>query len=34
VDGLDIATYYFRDLRLNPDFPPDTFTREGLKKTQ
>jgi hypothetical protein len=34
LDGEDslIASYYFRDLQLNPDFPTDTFTREGLKK--
>lgn len=29
--GKFIASYYFRDLRLNPDFKPDQFTRAGLK---
>jgi len=33
-DGNDqlIARYTFRDIQLNPDFPPDTFTRQGLLK--
>ncbi len=26
-----IAEYYFRNIELNPSFPPDTFTPEGLK---
>jgi hypothetical protein len=30
-DGL-IGSYYFRDLKLNPEFSADTFTREGLRK--
>jgi hypothetical protein len=30
--GRLIATYYFRDVRLNPEFPADTFTREALRK--
>lgn len=32
ADGQTTATYYFRDLDLNPTFPADTFTVEGLKK--
>jgi hypothetical protein len=28
-DGL-IGAYWFRDIKLNPDFKPDTFTRKGL----
>lgn len=27
-----VGAYYFRDVELNPAFPPDTFTPEGLKK--
>lgn len=27
-----IGEYYFRNLKLNPDFPPDTFTRDALKR--
>jgi hypothetical protein len=27
-----VGAYYFRDVELNPTFPPDTFTPEGLKK--
>ncbi len=27
-----IGEYWFRDVQLNPDFPPDTFTRAGLTK--
>lgn len=30
-DGL-IGEYYFRDLRLNPEFLPETFTRQALEK--
>jgi hypothetical protein len=30
-DGL-IGEYYFRDVRLNPDFPAKTFTRQALEK--
>jgi hypothetical protein len=26
-----IGAYYFRDIRLNPDFKPDPFTRDALK---
>ena len=26
-----IATYYFRDLELNPEFAQDTFTKASLK---
>jgi hypothetical protein len=28
--GQLIASYHFRDVRLNPPFRPDTFTRQGL----
>ena len=31
-EGRLIGEYFFRDLKLNPDFPPDTFTREALKR--
>jgi hypothetical protein len=31
-EGGLIGSYYFRDLELNPDFPSDTFTREGIRK--
>jgi hypothetical protein len=31
ADGL-IGAYYFRDVKLNPDFKPDTFTRKGLSR--
>jgi hypothetical protein len=27
-----IGEYIFRDIKLNPDFPPDTFTRDALKR--
>jgi outer membrane lipoprotein-sorting protein len=27
-----VGAYFFRDVQLNPTFPPDTFTVEGLKK--
>lgn len=27
-----VGAYYMRDVQLNPSFPPDTFTAEGLKK--
>jgi hypothetical protein len=30
--GQLIGDYWFRDIKLNPDFPPDTFTRAGLSK--
>jgi hypothetical protein len=30
--GQLVGSYYFRDLELNPAFPDDTFTRDGLKK--
>jgi hypothetical protein len=35
LDGEDnqrIGEYFFRDVRLNPDFPPETFTRQALEK--
>jgi hypothetical protein len=31
-DGELLATYYFRDPKPNPTFPPDTFTEAGLRK--
>jgi hypothetical protein len=31
-EGKLIGEYFFRDVRLNPKFAPDAFTREGLKK--
>ncbi|HTU16880.1 MAG TPA: DUF1571 domain-containing protein [Gemmataceae bacterium] len=31
-EGKLIGEYYFRDIKLNPDFPPNTFTRAALKK--
>jgi hypothetical protein len=27
-----VGAYYFRDVQLNPSFPPEAFTAEGLKK--
>ena len=27
-----VGAYYFRDVQLNPTFPPETFTAAGLKK--
>lgn len=30
--GRIIGEYFFRDVKLNPDFPKDTFTRENLKR--
>jgi hypothetical protein len=30
-DGL-IGEYFFREIKLNPDFKPDTFTRKGLNR--
>jgi hypothetical protein len=30
-DGL-VGEYFFRDIKLNPDFKPDTFTRKGLNR--
>jgi hypothetical protein len=32
IDGETTASYYFRDVELNPTFPPETFTVEALKK--
>ena len=32
ADGEPTASYYFRDVELNPPFPPDTFTVDALKK--
>jgi hypothetical protein len=34
LTGADgpIGEYWFRDLRLNPKFPPETFTRQALEK--
>lgn len=31
-DGKLISEYFFRDIRINPDFPEWRFTREALKK--
>jgi hypothetical protein len=31
-NGKAIGDYYFRDLKINPDFKPDQFTRDGLRK--
>jgi outer membrane lipoprotein-sorting protein len=31
ADGQLIAEYYFRDIRLNPQFRPNQFTRAALK---
>jgi hypothetical protein len=30
-EGKVMGAYYFRDIRLNPEFKPEQFTREGLK---
>jgi hypothetical protein len=30
-EGQLIGEYFFRDIQLNPRFPPDTFTQEALK---
>jgi hypothetical protein len=27
-----IGAYFYRDVKVNPEFPPDQFTRAGLKK--
>jgi hypothetical protein len=32
VEGQLIGDYWFRDIQLNADFPPDTFTRAVLTK--
>jgi hypothetical protein len=31
-EGQLIGEYFFRDIKLNPDFPPDAFTRDALKR--
>jgi hypothetical protein len=31
-DGKFIAEYYFRDVKINPDFKADAFSREALKR--
>lgn len=31
-EGTLIGEYFFRDIKVNPDFPSDTFTREALKR--
>jgi hypothetical protein len=31
-EGRIIGEYFFRDVKLNPDFAKDTFTREALKR--
>jgi hypothetical protein len=30
-EGKVIGAYYFRDVKINPDFPADQFTRAGIK---
>ena len=30
-DGKLMAEYYFRDVKLNPEFKPEQFTREAMK---
>lgn len=30
--GKTIGSYFFRDIHINPDFPPGTFSREALKR--
>jgi len=32
ADGHLLASYYFRDVNLQPAFAPDEFTAEGLKR--
>jgi hypothetical protein len=32
AEGQLIGEYFFRDIHLNPDFKPGTFTREGLTR--
>jgi hypothetical protein len=32
AEGQVLGAYYFRDLQLNPKFPPGTFTREAVKR--
>jgi hypothetical protein len=32
AEGQVIGSYYFRDIQLNPKFPPDTFTVEVVKR--
>ncbi len=32
AQGQVLGSYYFRDVRLNPKFPPDTFTRAAVKR--
>jgi hypothetical protein len=31
-EGKLIGEYFFRDIKINPDFPNDTFSREALKR--
>lgn len=31
-DNQFIGSYYFRDIKFNPDFPANTFTPQGLKR--
>ncbi len=32
AEGHVLGAYYFRDIQLNPKFPPDTFTRAAVKR--
>lgn len=32
AEGQLIGEYFFRDIKINPDFKPGTFTREALKR--
>jgi hypothetical protein len=32
ADGHLLASYYFRNVNLEPTFAPDEFTPEGLKR--
>ena len=32
ADGQLLGEYFFRDIEINPDFKPDTFTRENLAR--
>jgi hypothetical protein len=32
ADGELVGSYFFRDVELNPTFPPGTFTPDGFKK--
>ena len=34
ADGQLLGEYFFRDIELNPEFKPDTFTREALRNDE